>query len=77
MARAPNKTQTAEAVAARPGQPRPLQRLHGQRAASPATVRALDEEPMDQESRVSKPVELRSWIGHGHHHRPNQIRKPP
>eukprot|EP00959_Pyramimonas_sp_CCMP1952_P284173 5939966-Pyramimonas_sp.AAC.1 len=31
---------------------------------------------MGKESRVSKPVELRSWIGHGYHRRPHQIRTP-
>eukprot|EP00959_Pyramimonas_sp_CCMP1952_P434539 9098901-Pyramimonas_sp.AAC.1 len=31
----------------------------------------------DRESRVWKPVESQSWIGHGYHRHPSHIRNPP
>eukprot|EP00959_Pyramimonas_sp_CCMP1952_P199194 4166495-Pyramimonas_sp.AAC.1 len=35
------------------------------------------EESWDEGSGVWKPVGLHSWIGHGCHRRPHQIRDPP
>eukprot|EP00959_Pyramimonas_sp_CCMP1952_P320375 6704620-Pyramimonas_sp.AAC.1 len=41
------------------------------------TVRALDEEPLTEESRAWKPAERKGRPGHGHHRHTPQIRNPP
>ena len=52
-------------------------RGRGRGATAKTTAGALDKKTLDKGSRVWRPAELQLWIGHGHRHRPHQIRNHP